>query len=121
MMTPTTTTTITTFYCCWLQACDQPAVVGRRHKRFGLVTACADHDPARHAYDAPLILPGTQAQQLQAQPVKPQQASGGQRSKLTPTPPPLAPSGTAQTPQQPATKAKAKRVALPTYDMSDAF
>lgn len=42
------------FYRCWLRGCYHGAIVGRRHRMYGLVDCCPMHDPERHGYALPL-------------------------------------------------------------------
>ena len=41
------------FITCYVDGCYKPVVVGRRHKVYGHVDACAGHDPDRHGYALP--------------------------------------------------------------------
>jgi hypothetical protein len=40
---------------CYVDGCYVPVALTARHRRFGLVTSCTGHDPARHGCALPIV------------------------------------------------------------------
>lgn len=109
-------------YSCYVLGCRDDSVVGRRHKQYGFVDACAGHDPdrygvARSFFPEPAFCPDAQgpaapdtasvppdpnalivdvlrnALQLLLGPTGPQEPDGGTKAKLRRPVPVIPPSG----------------------------